>query len=1071
MFKRKCAAVLTAAVCACGVLGSFPSMGLSSGPSLARAADGELRNPIIWADVPDVDVIAVGDTYYMVSTTMYFAPGAPIMKSKDLVSWEICNYVYDTLADAPKQNLENGEHDYAHGQWAASLREHDGTFYVFFGSYGTGKSYIYKTDDIENGSWTRSEIDGMYHDASLLFDDDGRNYLVYGGNGEISIKELNAEMTGFQPGGVSQVLLKTGLDGLAGEGSHVQKIGDYYYVFLIAWPSNSGRIELCCRSKDLLGNYEMKTVLNSGGVAQGGIVQTPSGDWYGMLFQDHGAVGRVPVLVPVTWQDDWPVMGVDGKAPTTLEMPDSYTGAALAKSDDFTYDANKLALEWQWNHNPDNAAWSVTERAGWLRLSNAHLATNLLNARNTLTMRTEGPNCQSAIKLDASGMLPGDRAGLAAFQFNYGQVGVRVDDSGGKYVYMAKNGAYSDSAAITDSVDTIVEETPLSSDTVYLKEDFQFSNVDESGNIIGDVNQVSFSYSLDGTQWTTIGDTISMTYDLKLFTGYRSAIYSYPTTQTGGHADIDSFTYTRAAWNEPAYTGPDADGYFFHSTYDDAKGLDSWAGRGSAKVALSADTAYSGAQSLAVTGRESAWNGTARKLSSAVFTPGEAFTFSADVCFLDGAANDTFYLKLQYDDENGETQYATVAEATVLKGKWAQLKNTAFTIPEGATNLYIYVETAASTLDFYVDEAIGAPKGTEIAGPTGGTLLLGDGDGDGKITARDLSLCKRGLLYGGLSEDETARLDVDGSGEVTAADAVWLAKFLTVRETGYPEKTPDTGGGSDYEYQSEVPYHAIPDSYRTAPAQAGRVEKFSFGGSYCNVYLPYGYDENDASKRYNIFYLMHGGGENQDTIFSDDVNLDIILDNMIANGDIEPMIVCTPTFNNTSAETFHDEFMSDVMPAVEEHYHTYAKSGSQADLKASRMHRAYGGFSMGALTTWYVFMHCLDYVAYFMPLSGDNWAGTGDAGKAQVTAQAAIDSGYAPDEYFIFGATGTDDIAYTAMNGQMQEMKKLTDQFIYTADFSKGNFYFLTCEGATHWWGAVVHYVYDALPNFFHEGQ
>ena len=108
----------------------------------AATTSSTIANPFIWADVPDEDVIRVGDTYYMVSTTMFYTPGAPIMKSKDLVSWEICSYVYDIMADGDVQNLKNGKHDYAHGQWATSLRYHDGNFYVFFGSYGTNKSYI-----------------------------------------------------------------------------------------------------------------------------------------------------------------------------------------------------------------------------------------------------------------------------------------------------------------------------------------------------------------------------------------------------------------------------------------------------------------------------------------------------------------------------------------------------------------------------------------------------------------------------------------------------------------------------------------------------------------------------------------------------------------------------------------------------------------------------------------------------------------------------------------------------------------------------------------------------------------
>eukprot|EP00833_Pecoramyces_ruminatium_P002136 jgi/Orpsp1_1/1176168/evm.model.c7180000056630.1 len=413
-----------------------------------------VRNPIIWADVPDDDIIRVDDTYYMISTTMFFSPGAPIMKSKDLFSWEICNYVYDTLANGDVQNLRNGKHDYSHGQWAASLRYNKGTFYVFFGSYGTNKSYVFKTKDIESGKWDRTEINGMYHDASMLFDDDGRKYLVYGGSGEIKIKEFNTEMTGFKMGGLDKTLFKTNLSGLAGEGSHVQKIdGTTTYLLLLG----------------------QMTVLDSGvgsygsGVAQGGIVDTPDGKWYGFLFQDHGAVGRIPVLVPVTWQNDWPMM----QAPLTFEINGGFKGTRLAKNDEFDYDDNQLALEWQWNHNPDNSAWSVTERPGWLRLKNKNIASELLRARNTLTMRTEGPACTSIVKLDATNLKVGDYAGLSAFQLKYGNIGVYVADNGEKRIYMANNAGND----IGNSRNSIVQETKLNGNVVYLKLEFRFSNV------------------------------------------------------------------------------------------------------------------------------------------------------------------------------------------------------------------------------------------------------------------------------------------------------------------------------------------------------------------------------------------------------------------------------------------------------------------------------------------------------------------------------------------------------------------------------------------------------------------
>ena len=402
-WKAAAALLLSAAVVMPSVTGGI------SAPKAEAAAS--VSNPVIWADVPDDDVIRVGDTYYMVSTTMFFSPGAPIMKSKDLVSWEICNYVFDTYANGDVQNLKNGKHDDSHGQWATSLRynEKNNRYYAFFGSYGSNKSYICSTDDIEHGEWSRVELNGMYHDASILFDDDGRNYLVYGAGGTCSIKEFNSDMTGWKFGGLEKQLFKTNFDNLAGEGWHIHKINGYYYILGIAWPSGHGRLEFCYRSKSLTGSWESKTLLDSSlgsygaGVAQGGIVDTPDGKWYGLLFQDHGAVGRIPVLVPVTWQNDWPMMGVNGKAPLTLDIA-SGTGTDLAGDDSFDYSSNDLALEWQWNHNPDNSAWSVTEREGWLRLKNKNIATNLLNARNTLTMRTEGPACSSYIKLDASNM-------------------------------------------------------------------------------------------------------------------------------------------------------------------------------------------------------------------------------------------------------------------------------------------------------------------------------------------------------------------------------------------------------------------------------------------------------------------------------------------------------------------------------------------------------------------------------------------------------------------------------------------------------------------------------------------
>lgn len=514
-----------------------------------------VANPMIWADVPDMDYLRVGDTYYMISTTMYFNPGAPIMKSKDLVSWEICNYVYDTLENNDTTNLLNGKSCYGYGQWAASLKYKNGKYIVFFASNDQGKSYIFQTDDIENGTWTKYTINGVYHDASLFFDDDGKNYLIYG-SGTISIKQLNSAVTGFEPNDVSKVLMKGQWSGLC-EGSHFYKIDGYYYNFVIGnWP----RSEYVFRSKTLLGNYDYKQVMSTGvgtysaGCAQGGLIDTADGKWYSIMFQDHGAVGRIPSLIPVSWQDHWPVFGVNGKVPTTLTIDTNYTGASLAVSDEFSYtDKSDMPLEWQWNHNPDNTKWSLTERAGWLRLKTGAVAKDLLTARNSLTQRTEGPACVSEVKMDVKNMKSGDYAGIAAFQEVYGQVGVYVDNSGNKKLFMAVNGdGNKQGIGCSGGVTKIVEEVPLTSDTVYFKIAYIFSTFDSNAmTSSADIDKANFYYSYDGVNWKKIGSELKMQYKLTLFTGYRTAIFNYATKASGGYVDVDWYHYSRTEY-QPA---------------------------------------------------------------------------------------------------------------------------------------------------------------------------------------------------------------------------------------------------------------------------------------------------------------------------------------------------------------------------------------------------------------------------------------------------------------------------------------------------------------------------------------
>jgi len=513
----------------------------------------ECINPLTYTDVPDPDLIRVGDDYYMISTTMYFCPGAPIMHSKDLVHWEIVSYVYDYLNDDDVYNLRNGRNAYGRGQWAASLRYVDGTYYALFIANDQGKTYVYKTKDINSSFWERSVIDRPFHDASMLFED-GRLFVVWG-NGDIRIIELEPDGSAIKAGAEEKIIIESPRQGynLRAEGAHIYHIGDYYYILVIDWPSGGVRTETCWRSKDLYGPYESKVILSGpfdgrgDGVAQGGIVQTQNGDWYAVMFQDHGAVGRIPTLQPVTWVDDWPILGDDTKPVKqfTVNLPESGENRTWA-SDEFNYKKEELDLVWQWNHKPDNSAWSVTERKGWLRLKTSHIATGVMDARNTLTQRTVGPRCYSEVLLDAAGMKPGDRAGIIAFQSNYCTIGVEVAEDGSKsLVAMTHRNIgrrrppqQAQAAQEQPNPDTEFLRMPLTQDKVWLKLRYVFTpQADDTVR----PDQAFMSWSLDGKNWTEVDAVLQMSFTLDYFTGYRTGLYNYATTATGGYADFDYF--------------------------------------------------------------------------------------------------------------------------------------------------------------------------------------------------------------------------------------------------------------------------------------------------------------------------------------------------------------------------------------------------------------------------------------------------------------------------------------------------------------------------------------------------
>ena len=487
------------------------------------------QNPIIFADVPDMSMVRVGDTYYMSSTTMHMSPGVPIMKSKDLSNWRLVNYAYDILDDVDELNLANGKSTYGRGSWASCIRYHNDTYYVSTFAGTTGTTYIYSTKDIEKGPWKVIRFKPSYHDHTIFFDDNGKIYMIWGA-GDLRMVELKEDLSGVREG-TERVLIKNA-SAVAGdnimlqaEGSQLFKVDGKYFIFNITWPRGGMRTVIVHRADQISGPYESRLSLQDRGIAQGGLIDTPEGDWYAYLFRDYGSVGRIPYLAPIKWVDGWPIIGIDGKVPETLNLP-KREGLipGIVASDEFIRKNGDpdLPLVWQWNHNPDNEHWSLSDREGYMRIITGRVDTSFYLARNTLTQRTIGPVCTGSTLVDLSKMKEGDVAGLALLQSKYGLLGVTYEH-GEKTLVMIN----ADSGKPEEA-----QTIPLKQNTIYLKASCDFTERRDEAN---------FFYSLDGKKWNKIGSTLKMQYTLPHFMGYRFGLFNYATKSAGGYVDFDYF--------------------------------------------------------------------------------------------------------------------------------------------------------------------------------------------------------------------------------------------------------------------------------------------------------------------------------------------------------------------------------------------------------------------------------------------------------------------------------------------------------------------------------------------------
>lgn len=494
--------------------------------------DGTYTNPVIAADFPDPDVIRVDSVYYMVNTTMFIFPGVTVLKSYDLVNWQYwCNAVQ--RFDFSKCYDLDGCNRYGHGQWATSLKYHNGKFYLLFITLDEGGFLCSATKP--EGPWQIRKLTKGFYDPGLFFDDDGRIYVAHGYS-KIYMTELDKN---FAPVSKDSLIIRGDIrKGL--EGSHVYKINGYYYLYC-TYGGLDG-IQVAFRSKNIYGPYEEKVVISEKthgpnfGIHQGALIETQTGEWWTMLFVDSGSFGRFPSLQPVTWEDDWPMVGINGHAIVTYKKPNvgkSWPVRILPTSDEF--DTARLGMQWGWNHNPDPANWSLTENPGYLRLKTAKVVDSLPKARNTITQRmfayySDSLASIATTKMDFSKMKEGDIAGLAVFQKPYAYIGVKKVN-GKNYIIMVNNGKTIDSSVV--EVNTIY----LRAGAVYGSGAAHYFD----GKAAPGTGIASFSYSLDNQSFIEFGNELSMRFSLKIFTGNKFCLFNYATKTLGGYVGFDWF--------------------------------------------------------------------------------------------------------------------------------------------------------------------------------------------------------------------------------------------------------------------------------------------------------------------------------------------------------------------------------------------------------------------------------------------------------------------------------------------------------------------------------------------------
>lgn len=520
----------------------------------ADNGDGTFTNPLFFEDTPDPCMIRVGGDYYLTCSSMHMMPGLPIMHSKDLVNWELINYAFDRINPGSEYSFKksvHGDNAYGNGIWAPSFVYHKGTYYIFANVNNHPTQVFYTKDPY--GKWTHYEMKGGFHDLSVFFDDDDKAYVCWGYK-DVQLAQLNSELTDIVPG-TQKTITHDG-----GEGSHMYKIkGKYYIIWAVPGASTP---MLAGVSDSVYGPYRVEQICyqNHLGVHclpglkddplngadhfsfwgfdpnayvtmhQGGIIDTPNGEWWGYAMQDHTSLGRNTSLSPVTWQNDIPYFGLPGNLLHTPKvwikpnLPKQTPRSLCLRDDDFS--GKKMAIQWEWNHLPNDSMWSLTEQPGKLRLHTMP-AKDFWYARNSLCQRVVGLEADATVELSVAGLKQGDVSGLALLIYPYAWIGVEKQKDG-LWLKMRNQMNYPSAAAI--------DSMKITAKTIWLKVHTDVDN-----------GKSNFAYSKDGKSYKDYGTELPLHFQLHTFQGPRYALFAYNNAgANGGYAEFDNFeTYEK----------------------------------------------------------------------------------------------------------------------------------------------------------------------------------------------------------------------------------------------------------------------------------------------------------------------------------------------------------------------------------------------------------------------------------------------------------------------------------------------------------------------------------------------